>query len=261
MDQVQKWTLIVSIIGAAAWIPPILSLIQEWLTKPVLYITPSKQCEVGFTELGPILNIKMALTADNQNILIDRIDFELFHDSGAKHLFRWHEIVEIRGQMIVPGVANHTIFQESEAIAVKILTTDFKDVQLRNRLEEHSEELRQYDSECRKERRRLTNNAQYDPEVFYASKTVQDMQAFMRSQMLWKRGRYQIRFVVHTRGKARVKAPALAFLLNDEDIVLMQSNNDNLPRYLRNTCLANTLSADQIQPLEWHWLPKELACA
>lgn len=258
MDLVQKWTLIISIVGAAAWIPPVLSLAKKWLTKPVLTITPSNQCEVGFTELGPILNIKMAITADNRNILIDCIELELSHNSGAKHLFRWHEVAEVRGQMIVPGVVNQPVIQESEAIAMKILPTDFKDVLLRNRLEDHSEGMRKYEYECNKERRRLSNNIQYDPFRFYASKTVQDMQDFMKSQMIWKKGLYQVRFLVHTKGAVNVHVPALAFSLSDDDIVLMQNNCGNLPRYLKNVCLIGTPSVGQVLALEWHWLSKKL---
>lgn len=261
MDPEQKWTLIISIVGAAAWIPPLLSLVNKWFTKPVLTITPSNQCEVGFTELGPILNIKMAITADNQNILIDRIEFKLSHDSGATHLFRWHEITEVKGQMIVPGVANQPVMQESEAIAMKILSTDFKDVLLRNRLEEHSEGLRKYDYELNKDRRRLFNNNQYDPAEFYTSKTVQDMQAFMQSQMIWKKGRYQVRCLVHARCAANVQIPALAFSLSDDDIVLMQKNCENLPRVIKNICLTGTPSADQILGFEWHWLNKKVTNA
>lgn len=258
MDPIYKWTLITSIVGAAAWIPPLLSLLKKWITKPVLTITPSSTCEVGFTELGPILNIKMAITADNQNILIDRIEFELSHDSGAKHLFRWHEVAEVRGQMILPGVENQPLIQEAEAIALKILTTDFKDVLLRCRLEEHTEGLRSYDYEFKKERRRLSNNNQYDPLSFYLTKTAQDMQAFMQSQMIWKKGTYQVRCLVHSRSSVVARVPSLVFSLTDDDIVLLQANNDNLPRLLRNACLAGTPQSDQSQPLEWHWLNRKL---
>lgn len=261
MDTVQKWTLIISIIGAAAWLPPLLSLVKKWLTKPALIITPSNQCLVGFAELGPIINIKMAITADNESILIDRIEFELSHDSGAKQLFRWHEVAEVRGQMIVPGVSNQPVIQESEAIAIKILSTDFKDILLKNRLEEHSEGLRKYDDEFNKERRRLSNNNQYDPLSFYASKTVQDMQAFMQSQMIWKKGQYRVRFLVHTRSEVNLHVPELIFSLSGDDIVLMQANSDNLPRLLKNICLMGTPSADQVQSLDWHWLNKKLTNA
>lgn len=160
------WPLVTGLIGAAAWIPPIISRVRKWLSKPVLTLTNANQCQIGFTELGPIFNIKFAITADIESVLIDKIYFELTHDSGAKFNFRWHEVVEIKGQMIIPGTPNQPVFQETEAIAIKVLQTDFRDVELRNRLEKHTEGLRSYLYEFSKERRRLTNNGKYDADNF-----------------------------------------------------------------------------------------------
>ena len=76
------------------------------------------------------------------------------------------------------------VSQGFEAIAIKILPTDLKNVQFWNRLDEHTKGIKQYDYEYKKERRRLVNNDQYDPNKFYVTKIVQDMQAFMQSQMI-----------------------------------------------------------------------------
>jgi hypothetical protein len=79
--------------------------------------------------------------------------------------------------------------------------------------------------------------------------------------MIWKRGKYDIRFIIHTRNGAKVTAPQLKIDLSDEDIVLLQSNSDNLPKLLKNICYANTPSAGKVQQIEWHWLTKELTRA
>lgn len=258
MDPMQKWTLVVSIIGAAAWVPHLIALAIKLTRKPTLTIMPAAQCQVGFTELGPIFNIKAAITADNQSILVDLVEFEVRHESGATHRFRWHEVSEIKGQMLIPGVASQPVAQESEAIAIKVLPTDFKDLLFKNRMNDHTKGIRKYDYEFIKERRRLVNNNQYDPDTFYVTKVVQDMQAFMQSQMAWKKGSYDIKFLVHTRNGAKTNVPDLRIELSDDDILLLQSNSDNLPKLLKNACYADTPSVGKIQQLEWHWLTKEL---
>ena len=221
MDETQKWTLITAIVGAAAWIPPVFSLVKDWVTKPRLTVATSSQCEVGFTELGPILNIKMAITVDKWDVFIDCIEFDLIHESGARHKFRWHEVVEVKGQVIIPGAPSQPVMQESEAIALKILPTDFK-------------------------------------HVFYASKSVQDMQAFMQSQMAWKKGIYRMCVQVHAHSKIEVAVSDVEFSITDDDIVLLHTNCDNIPKLLKNSCLAGTVNANQIQPIEWQWLNKQL---
>ncbi len=261
MTTVQLWTLGISLVGAAAWLPHLVTLSIKMLRKPKLTITPARICEVGFTELGPIFNIKAAITAEHDNILIDAIEFNIKHESGDKYNFRWHEITEVKGQMIMPGVQSQPIYQESEAIAIKILPTDFKDLLFRNRLEPHTQGLKAYNYAFNRERRRLINANQYKSGTFYTSSHVQDMQAFLQSQMIWKRGRYHVEILVHNRNKAIAELPTLTFQLSEEDIVLLQTNCNNMPKLLKNMCLTKEERDDQHEPLEWHWLDKDLSAS
>tara|TARA_R110000850_G_scaffold177884_2_gene303707 strand:+ start:929 stop:1720 length:792 start_codon:yes stop_codon:yes gene_type:complete len=259
MTTVQMWTLGIGLIGAAAWLPHLVTLTIKILRKPKLTATPARSCEIGFTELGPIFNIKTALTAEHESILIDKVEFRILHESGDVHQFRWHEISEVKGQMIVPGVQNQPIHQESEAIAVKILPTDFKDLLFRNRLESHTQGYKKYEYAFNRERRRLINAEQFRSSAFYGSSYVQDMQAFLQSQMIWKKGQYRVEMTVHNRNKAIAELPKLTFQLSDEDIVLLQANCNNMPKLLRNMCLTKQEVEEHFVPLEWHWLSKDVS--
>jgi hypothetical protein len=256
MDLTQIGILIVGIIGAAAWIPQLIKLFK----KPTLTITPANICEVGFNNLGPIFNFKSAITVDNQSVLIDRIGFELQHESGAKYSFLWHEIMEVKGQMIIPGTPAQPVIQETTAIAIKILPTDFKDVFLRNRMQEHSEGAKRFLDSLDIERRRLINNNQYDPEKHYASKTVQDLQAFLQSQMIWKKGKYLIKTNVHVQNTslAKISVPKMSFTLTEDDIVLLQNNCDGIPKILRNVCHADISDGYVPEKVEWYFLNKSI---
>jgi|SRR5690554_298974 hypothetical protein len=259
MTDLKSWTLVISLVGAAAWLPHLVTLAIKVFRKPKLTLTPARTCQLGYTELGPIFNIKAALTAEHESILIDKIEFSLRHESGDKHLFRWHEITEVKGQMVVPGVQTQPIYQESEAIAIKILPTDFKDLLFRNRLEPHTQGLKKYEYAFDRERRRLVNAGQYDSDKFYASSYTQDMQAFLQSQMIWKKGRYEVTVTLHNRNKAASDLPTLTFELEDEDIVLLQANCNNMPKLLKNMCLTEQEMEKRGAAIEWHWLNKDVS--
>lgn len=259
MDSVQKWTLIASLIGAAAWIPSLLALVRRIASKPMLTVTPAQYCEVGFTELGPIINLQVAITADNQNILVKGARLNVVHETGHVLAFSWHEVAEVKGQMIVPGLPRQPVVHESSAIALKVLTSDFRDVVLRFRLEDYSHGLRNHDEEFLKEQRRLVNNGQYKADSFFVSKQVQDMLAFMKSKMVWRSGRYQASFVFSTHNNAKVDADVLSFFLSDDDVLLMQANAENLPQVMRNICVAAVgADANIVQP-KWHWLSRRIS--
>lgn len=257
MTTVQLWTLAISLIGAAAWLPHLVMLSIKFLRKPKLVITPARICQIGFTELGPIFNLKVAITAEHENVLIDSVEFDVQHESGDKHRFRWHEISEQKGQMIVPGIQSQPIYQESDAIAIKILPTDFKDLLFRNRMESHTQGLKYHDYVFNRERRRLINAEQYDAGSFYASSQVQDMQAYLQSQMIWKKGKYSVVMSIHNRNNATAELPVLNFELSDEDIVLLQANCSNMPRLLKYNCLTKAQQDEKPEQFEWHWLSKD----
>ena len=255
MTTIQAWTLGVSLIGAAAWLPHLIKI----LCKPKLIVNAARYCEIGYTELGPIFNIKAALTAEHESILIDKVEFIIQHESGDTHQFRWHEITEVKGQMVFPDTPSQPIFQESEAIAIKVLPTDFKDLLFRNRLETHTQGLKKYEYNFNRERRRLINAEQYNSASFYASQHAQDMQAFLQSQMIWKKGEYRVDMKAHSRNKAKSELPALTFELSEEDIVLLQANCNNIPKLMRNMCIIPSETEAQHTPMEWHWLSKDVS--
>lgn len=254
MTTAQAWTLGISLIGAAAWLPHLIKALR----KSKLIVSTARTCEVGYTELGPIFNIKAALTAEHESILIDRVEFAVQHESGDLHKFIWHEIIEVKGQMVFPGSQSQPILQETEAIAIKILPTDFKDILFKNRLEAHTQGLKKHEYAFNREKRRLINTEQYNSSSFYASQHVQDMQSFLQSQMIWKKGIYRVTMNIQNRNQARSELPNLTFELSEEDIVLLQANCNNMPKLIKNKCLSPTEIEAQHTPLEWHWLNKDL---
>lgn len=254
MDNI-NWALVTGVIGAAAWIPPVVSVIRSFFKRPLVTVIPSHYVTVGFTELGPVLNIKVAITS-NQDVLINNVQLNVKHESGANFLFRWHEVVEVKGQMIFPGAANQPVFQETEAIAMKILPSDFKDVELRNRSATHTETCRKLWRDWTVDRRRQMNLGEYDSAVFFASRAVQDMVAYLRSQMVWRSGRYSVQIEMDSKTPSTFDVPALEFELSEYDIVLMQENCDNMSKYMRNACLHDSARQEEFEQLSWHWLPQ-----
>ncbi|WP_145649413.1 hypothetical protein [Pseudoduganella lurida] len=252
----EEWALVTGIVGAAAWIVPIFAALKSWLRRPVVTVIPSWGAQIGFTELGPVLNIKVALTA-NHDVLIDSVQLCLTHESGARFLFRWHEVVEVKGHLIFPGAQSQPLFQEAEAIAMKILSTDIKDVELRNRLSTHTETFRKFARRWAIERHRLMNAGRYDPEHYYHTETVQGLISFLRSQMIWRSGRYTLKFEIGTRTPAKLAAPVLELILSNDDIVLLQENSDNVEIFLKNATY-NGIFNYVPTPTTWHWLDPEV---
>ena len=69
-------TDIIACLGAAAWIPQIITWGYKAITKPVLTITPDRTVSIGHTILGPIFNLRLSINVDKKDTLIDFIELK-----------------------------------------------------------------------------------------------------------------------------------------------------------------------------------------
>ncbi|WP_221403913.1 hypothetical protein [Pseudoduganella umbonata] len=194
------------------------------------------------------------------DVLITKVQLRIEHESGAGHELHWHEVVEVRGQMVFPGAQSQPVFQESEAIAMKVLATDFKDVELRNRFSTHMINYRKLVREWVLAKIRLEKLGQYNADAFYASSITQGLISYLRSQMIWKSGKYSVHIKVTAKEPVLLDAPVLEFILSQDDIDQLQENNDMIQKWMRNACHAGTSDQSAMVETSWHWLHTELAC-
>lgn len=246
--------IVLGAIGAAAWLPYLIKM----FSKSKLIVIPPSTCVIGYTELGPIFNLNVAIAAENKDVLINNIEFNIQHESGDKYSFSWHEILEIKGLALMPDGRAQSIQQESEAIAFKVLPTDFKNPLLRNRMKSHTQKYERCREKFDRERRRLVNANKYDPLDFFVSPPVSRMQTFMQSQMIWKEGRYNVGMSIDTLNPVTADLPKFSFYLSDNDIVSLQANCTNMPKLVKNWCFTDIALDEEIVPLEWNWQNKSL---
>ena len=69
-------------IGAAAWLPQIVSWVHRWFVTPKITIIPDRYADVGFTSYGPIFNVRMAFASDRKDAIIDGFELVVQHTDG-----------------------------------------------------------------------------------------------------------------------------------------------------------------------------------
>ena len=63
-----------SIIGAGAWTYPLGVAIHRVAVKPKIRISPGENVQIGYTGLGPIVNLHCAISTRRKDALIERIE-------------------------------------------------------------------------------------------------------------------------------------------------------------------------------------------
>ena len=78
-----------AICGALAWLPHIGRWVYALLIKPKLRFVPDTKAEVGYSNLGPVVNQNFAIVTELKDALIERILLTLTHEDGDQHKFIW----------------------------------------------------------------------------------------------------------------------------------------------------------------------------
>lgn len=122
-----SFTDLAAVIGALAWIPPIFVAVRAWITRPEIRVITQPAPEVGFTTLGPILNLRIALTVTHKDIVITGIRLKVTHESGEESVFSWRGIVQRMGTMNYPQVGAVPFEKESNVLAMKVSQKDVEE--------------------------------------------------------------------------------------------------------------------------------------
>lgn len=80
---------IAAYIGAAAWIPQIISYVYDRFSKPTLTISSATVGELSFTSFGPVLNFPIGMAVDKKSVTVQHCKLILHHEDGDKRELTW----------------------------------------------------------------------------------------------------------------------------------------------------------------------------
>lgn len=243
-----------AIIGAAAWLPHIGTLVVRWLTKPRVKLIPGPQPEIGYTALGPILNFTSALSAERKDAVIESITLEATHERGQVTRFAWSTLNETFSQIRGPeGTAEVT--RNQPAIALKVSTLALVEKLIGYQDPEFQENGRALISALGNQNDYLKKTDPDPAKATLRSKQFLDLIEYYQRGFPWQEGRYT---VVVTMRLAGVKAPAtehLTFELTPADIDRLKLNLEEIERYLR-----DTVDPPEEEPhYKWNWINPRLS--
>src|SRR5258708_7204841 len=84
------WSDIVALVGAAAWLPQLWRFFQRPKVTPIA----GGRIEIGFSNLGPIFNPKVAFRVERREALVTGIEFRVTHEKGQNTQFKCMQLIE-----------------------------------------------------------------------------------------------------------------------------------------------------------------------
>ena len=225
-------TEIVAYVGAAAWLPQVITWIYKAATRPTLAVLPDDRGEIGFTSYGPIFNVRLALAVDKKDVVLTKLGMKLVHENGEHRELSWRGMTEtfssIRDKS---GIRQGVLEKDHPAIALKVNTTGLivQDFKFReDRFQDHIDPVAE--SAVRHLEFLRSKGSSYRDE-FLASEQFRDLVNTCKENFWWQAGKYRMTFVAESMHKPRLARDSFRFSLKKADADALRNNLELLDTY------------------------------
>ena len=244
---------IVAYIGAAAWLPQILTWIYRAVVKPRLRVVPDLMAEVGFTNFGPIFNIRMAFFVENRDLIIDGIDLVIRHEGGEERMFRWAGLGETFSEITDSAGHKQIVSKDQTPIAIKVVTQSLLEKFVR------FQEPRFHTADGTTTRTLVSHFnflKQKSPDGFVPqvldSKEYFSVVEQRQKWFWWKPGRYELTLKPSSPQKFKLVGSTFAFELQEVDVDFLRRNLPLVDTDIRNVIMSNIPDTEP-EPITWNW--------
>jgi len=242
----------IALIGAFAWLPHLISFIKDTFSKPEVRIITEKTIELGFTTLGPILNLRVAFAVKNKDIVISGIKFRLQHESGEEKIFSWHGVVQKMLQMNNPEFGPIPFEKELSVLAIKLSPREVEERFIRFQEPSYHANKEAYEEKAAKKLIYMQASGDTDFEGFLKSEEMEDLYSFIKHSFNWKSGKYKLIFEVDSPEAFNLKDNIYEFSLTPIDIEHIEKNKELIEKSYEHQFITAEEGVERKQ-LVWAW--------
>lgn len=249
---------IAAYLGAAAWVPQIITWVFRAAVKPLPKLVSAPTLELGYTTFGPILNLTCAIASSRKDALIERIAATFKHENGENHTLTWQWLEEILFTTTTTTGETGETKKSQPAIALKVPTAflvekkiGLQDLEFRREFNKYVEKLSdhlRYDSEEEKKKK------------VFSAKEFLDLNDFFKRACYWKEGKYLLHVNMHIVGKKEPHIQMFEFKLTKEQVDSIAKNTDNLRESIVPLILLGLKISDTEPGKDpvWNWVYPEV---
>lgn len=250
---------VAAIVGALAWTPPIFVVVRTWITKPQIRVITQPTPEVGFTTLGPILNIRVALTVTHKDIVITGIRLQVTHESGEQTYFSWRGIVQRMGTMNYPQVGAVPFEKELNVLAMKVSLKDVEERFIRFQNLDFLQHKAELEATSNKKMAYLRQSNAFEGETFLRSQEMSDVYSFIRQSFAWKPGSYRVRVLLDSPDSFNVLNDEYTFALSPLQVQGLSDNLKHIEQYYADEVF-RLKDGEERKQIPWYWLYPDMQC-
>lgn len=245
---------IAAFVGAAAWAPQIGTWVYKLYRKPKVVIIPESRAELGYTTLGPIFNIRLAVSADLRDVLLDSFSIKVRHESGDTKTFRWQGTKETLNQVRDSSGILQTVERDEAGIALKVRPDQLVDKFFRFQDPQFAAVAGPLIEEVRTLHDFLLSKDVNVRDELMGSDKLKALMRTCRSNFNWRPGKYVAEFrcrPIHD--VIRQEAAQFEFELTPQNIEKLQANSNLFEPYFEWHAFRESAENDAQEPV-FHWV-------
>jgi hypothetical protein len=248
---------IAAVVGALAWLPPIFVAFRSWLTKPRIRVITQPTPEIGFTPLGAIVNLRIALTVEHKDIVVTGIRLQVTHESGETTWFSWRGIVQRMGTMNYPEIGAVPFEKESNVLAMKVSQKDVEERFVRFQNLEFLQGKAEREAVSLKNMTYLQQTNAFDPLTFVHSLEMTDVYSYIRQAFSWKPGTYRLKAVLESPDDFSVLDDKYSFALSPLQVQTLSGNLQYIEKYYLGE-IVPLKEGEKLEQIPWKWVYPEM---
>lgn len=255
MTDSSRFFNILAILGALAWLPPLITLMKNIFIKPTVTIFSGNSIEIGYTLFGPIINPSLAFLSEHKDALINSVKLKLVHETNESHLFSWEWFDEVLSETVFPASSLITK-RHQNAIAIKLPVSTliekkvgFIETQFKSNRDILTTKLKTQFSN-------LFGKPNFET-AMPCSSEFNDLIRHCENSFCWKPGKYTIDLDVYISKRGKPFHHGMSFFLTDPDIKYLQTNVGMIRANISNQWVRKDPNYSET----WNWVYPEKAKA
>ena len=244
----------VAVVGAAAWVPHLAGLLYRLATKPKVTMIPVPEIEVGYTWLGPVVNIKASLFAERKDALVLDMRMTLRHEKGKQIALVWHSFVEKFSEMRDRSGEATEISRDQVATALRLSTAVPTEKLIRFQDPGFQEKNRRLTADADGTLNRLKGvNPSGAPEAFLTSPEHESLANQFKHDFPWEPGRYTVKLSVEILERKRPALAETSFELSTGDVERLRGNATLVVERI-----AKIAKVEKLEDVQYQWATPRL---
>ncbi|WP_156004368.1 hypothetical protein [Thiomonas sp. FB-6] len=233
-----KLTDWLALIGAAAWVPQLVTWVISFFSRSKVVVFPAATAEICYGSFGSAINIGFVFSASQKAALITGFALQVTRSDGARKEFTWTGLNETISE-ITDAYGNKQIVKRAQIpVALKVGTDDVKDKMVLTLDDEYSKENDRLSIAVVSRIDTIRSGSGSIEEIF-RTQEYRDLLQFRKRNFWWIPGGYRIEISVSSASPIIFQRNIFALELSSIDSDRLRSNVDLLESDARNAIMRN----------------------